>query len=153
MEDLAEDLQASKDAVRAAKARENSLRDELEDVNKDLLRSQKSQKKLQNEKDALEDELNELKKKVQRLSSVLQVSRVIHSRPLASYTVKVTVFMSGSWMTLLMEQTKTRTVREAILQCLVEQSSSFTTVNMSRRYCAASVLSEFTALGKKRMEA
>ncbi|KAA0724451.1 Centrosomal protein of 290 kDa [Triplophysa tibetana] len=72
MEDLNEDLQASKDAARAVKARENSMRDELESLNKDLQRSLKSQKKLQSEKDALEDELNELKKKVQRLSSGLQ---------------------------------------------------------------------------------
>ncbi|KAA0705139.1 Centrosomal protein of 290 kDa [Triplophysa tibetana] len=58
------ELKASKDAARAVKARENSMRDELESLNKDLQRSQKSQKKLQSEKDALEDELNELKKKV-----------------------------------------------------------------------------------------
>lgn len=81
MDDLNEDLQASKDAARAVKARENSMRDELESLNKDLQRSQKYQKKLQSEKDALEDELNELKKKVQRLNSGLQVSRVVHSFP------------------------------------------------------------------------
>lgn len=71
--DLNEELQLSKDGVRAAKARENSLREELENLNKDLQRSQKSHHKLQSEKEALEDQLNEQKRKVQRLSSGLQV--------------------------------------------------------------------------------
>ncbi|XP_051740645.1 centrosomal protein of 290 kDa isoform X2 [Ctenopharyngodon idella] len=70
--DLNEELQLAKDGVRAAKARENSLREELENLNKDLQRSQKSHHKLQSEKEALEDQLNEQKRKVQRLSSGLQ---------------------------------------------------------------------------------
>lgn len=73
MKDLNEELQLAKDGVRAAKARENSLREELESLNKDLQRSHKSHNKLQGEKESLEDQLNELKKKVQRLSSGLQV--------------------------------------------------------------------------------
>ncbi|XP_048015309.1 centrosomal protein of 290 kDa isoform X2 [Megalobrama amblycephala] len=70
--DLNEELQLAKDGVRAAKARENSLREELENLNKDLQRSQKSHHKLHSEKEALEDQLNEQKRKVQRLSSGLQ---------------------------------------------------------------------------------
>ncbi|KAG1939138.1 centrosomal protein of 290 kDa [Pimephales promelas] len=70
--DLNEELQLAKDGVRAAKARENSLKEELENLNMDLQRSQKSHNKLQSEKEALEDQLNEQKKKVQRLSSGLQ---------------------------------------------------------------------------------
>lgn len=70
--DLNEELQLAKDGVRAAKARENSLKEDLETLNKDLQRSQKSQNKLQSEKEALEEHLNELKKKIQRLSSGLQ---------------------------------------------------------------------------------
>ncbi len=73
MKDLNEELLLAKDGVRAAKARENSLREELETLSKDLQRSQKSHNKLQNEKETLEDQLDELKKKVQRLSSGLQV--------------------------------------------------------------------------------
>uniref|UniRef100_A0A8C2HM38 Centrosomal protein 290 n=1 Tax=Cyprinus carpio TaxID=7962 RepID=A0A8C2HM38_CYPCA len=59
------ELQLAKDGVRAAKARENSLREELENLNKDLQRSQKSHNKLQSEKETLEDQLSELKKKSQ----------------------------------------------------------------------------------------
>lgn len=73
VKDLNEELLLAKDGVRAAKARENSLREELETLSKDLQRSQKSHNKLQNEKETLEDQLDELKKKVQRLSSGLQV--------------------------------------------------------------------------------
>lgn len=71
--DLNEELQLAKDGVRGAKARENSLKEDLETLNKDLQRSQKSHNKLQSEKEALEEHLNELKKKVQRLSTGLQV--------------------------------------------------------------------------------
>lgn len=73
VKDLNDELLLAKDGVRAAKARENSLREELETLSKDLQRSQKSHNKLQSEKETLEDQLDELKKKVQRLSSGLQV--------------------------------------------------------------------------------
>ncbi|XP_067293286.1 centrosomal protein of 290 kDa isoform X2 [Pseudorasbora parva] len=72
VKDLNEELQLAKDGVRAAKARENSLKEEMENLIKDLQRSQKSHNKLQSEKEVLEDQLNEQKKKVQRLSSGLQ---------------------------------------------------------------------------------
>ncbi|KAF4095066.1 centrosomal protein of 290 kDa isoform X2 [Onychostoma macrolepis] len=72
VKDLNDELLLAKDGVRAVKARENSLREELENLNKDLQKSQKSHNKLQSEKETLEDQLDELKKKVQRLSSGLQ---------------------------------------------------------------------------------
>lgn len=94
MRDLNEELQLAKDGVRAAKARENSLKEELENLNMDFQRSQKSHNKLHSEKEALEDQLNEQKKKVQRLSSGLQVRPHVFpiqkgSLPLFTCTINV----------------------------------------------------------------
>ncbi len=85
VKDLNDELLLAKDVVRAAKAREISLREELETLSKDLQRSQKSHNKLQNEKETLEDQLDELKKKVQRLSSGLQVRPHVFFTPVHFY--------------------------------------------------------------------
>ncbi|XP_061108253.1 centrosomal protein of 290 kDa isoform X1 [Conger conger] len=72
IQEVNEELQVAKDGLRAARARESSLRDEAEGLSRDLQRSQKTQAKLQKEKEESEDEVQELKKRVKRLTTGLQ---------------------------------------------------------------------------------
>ncbi|KAJ8261931.1 hypothetical protein GJAV_G00160140 [Gymnothorax javanicus] len=72
VQELNEELLTAKDGLRAAKARESSLRDEVEGLSRDLQRSQRTQTKLQNEREEREDEIQELKKRVKRLTTGLQ---------------------------------------------------------------------------------
>lgn len=74
VQELNEDLQAAKECAKAARGRENTLKEELDGLNQDLQRSQKTQRRLQAEKEEREQEIHELKQQVKRLSSVLQVS-------------------------------------------------------------------------------
>jgi len=152
--DLNEELQLAKDGVRAAKARENSLKEELENLNMDLQRSQKSHNKLQSEKEALEDQLNEQKKKVQRLSSGLQVRLHVFpiqrgSLPLVTCTINVhglkipvslilrVILPAAQSIWTVSHQPSFLCKRRASAQCLVEQSTSLTAVNTSRHHCVA----------------
>ncbi|XP_041794545.1 centrosomal protein of 290 kDa isoform X2 [Chelmon rostratus] len=72
VQELNEDLQAAKECAKAARGRENTLKEELDGLNQDLQRSQKTQRRLQAEKEEREQEIHELKQQVKRLSSVLQ---------------------------------------------------------------------------------
>ncbi|XP_070829211.1 centrosomal protein of 290 kDa isoform X6 [Chaetodon trifascialis] len=72
VQELNEELQAAKESAKAARGRENTLKEELDGLNQDLQRSQKTQKRLQAEKEEREQEIQELKQQVKRLSSALQ---------------------------------------------------------------------------------
>ncbi|XP_076589772.1 centrosomal protein of 290 kDa isoform X9 [Chaetodon auriga] len=72
VQELNEELQAAKESAKAARGRENTLKEELDGLNQDLQRSQKTQKRLQAEKEEREQEIQELKQQAKRLSSALQ---------------------------------------------------------------------------------
>ncbi|XP_054475608.1 centrosomal protein of 290 kDa [Anoplopoma fimbria] len=72
VQELNEELQAAKDFSKAARGRENILKEEVDGLNQDLQRSLKNQRRLQAEKEEREQETQELKQQVKRLSSALQ---------------------------------------------------------------------------------
>ncbi|XP_044213453.1 centrosomal protein of 290 kDa isoform X2 [Thunnus albacares] len=72
LQDLNEELQVAKDSAKAARGRENTLKEEVDGLNQDLQRSQKTQRRLQAEKEEREQEIQELKQQIKRLSSALQ---------------------------------------------------------------------------------
>ncbi|XP_068560642.1 centrosomal protein of 290 kDa isoform X2 [Cebidichthys violaceus] len=72
VQELNEELQAAKDFAKAARGRENALKEEADDLNQDLQRSLKNQRRLQAEKEEREQEIQELKQQAKRLSSALQ---------------------------------------------------------------------------------
>lgn len=74
VQELNDELQAAKESTKAAKGRENALREEISDLNQDLQRNQKTQRRLQADKEEREHEIQELKQQIKRLSSALQVS-------------------------------------------------------------------------------
>lgn len=73
VQELNEELQAAKESTKAARGRENTLKEEVDGLNQDLQRSQKTQRRLQAEKEEREQEIQELKQQIKRLSSALQV--------------------------------------------------------------------------------
>uniref|UniRef100_A0A667XZJ1 Centrosomal protein 290 n=1 Tax=Myripristis murdjan TaxID=586833 RepID=A0A667XZJ1_9TELE len=73
VQELHEDLQTSKESVRAARDRENALKEEVEGLNQDFQRSQKAQRRLQSEKEERDQEIQKLNQQIKRLSSALQV--------------------------------------------------------------------------------
>uniref|UniRef100_A0A667YHJ9 Centrosomal protein 290 n=1 Tax=Myripristis murdjan TaxID=586833 RepID=A0A667YHJ9_9TELE len=76
VQELHEDLQTSKESVRAARDRENALKEEVEGLNQDFQRSQKAQRRLQSEKEERDQEIQKLNQQIKRLSSALQVSPI-----------------------------------------------------------------------------
>ncbi|XP_032378760.1 centrosomal protein of 290 kDa isoform X3 [Etheostoma spectabile] len=72
VQELNEELQAAKEFARAARGRENTLKEEVDRLNQDLQRSLKTQRRLQAEKDERELEIQDHKQQVKRLSSALQ---------------------------------------------------------------------------------
>lgn len=74
VQELNEELQAAKESAKAARGRENNLKEEVDGLNQDLQRSQKTLRRLQAEKEEREQEIQELKQQIKRLSSALQVS-------------------------------------------------------------------------------
>ncbi|XP_029910436.1 centrosomal protein of 290 kDa isoform X3 [Myripristis murdjan] len=72
VQELHEDLQTSKESVRAARDRENALKEEVEGLNQDFQRSQKAQRRLQSEKEERDQEIQKLNQQIKRLSSALQ---------------------------------------------------------------------------------
>uniref|UniRef100_A0A674EPE4 Centrosomal protein 290 n=1 Tax=Salmo trutta TaxID=8032 RepID=A0A674EPE4_SALTR len=74
VQELNEELQGAKEAVKAGRGRENTLKVEVEGLNKDLQKSLKTQSKLQGEKEERDEEIQELKQRIKRLNSGLQVS-------------------------------------------------------------------------------
>lgn len=77
MQELNEELQGAKEAVKAGRGRENTLKEEVEGLNKDLQKSLKTQSKLQGEKEERDEEIQELKQRIKRLNSGLQVSDTV----------------------------------------------------------------------------
>uniref|UniRef100_A0A7N8WZR2 Centrosomal protein 290 n=1 Tax=Mastacembelus armatus TaxID=205130 RepID=A0A7N8WZR2_9TELE len=73
LKELNEELQAAKESAKAARGRENTLKEEVDSLNRDLQKSQKSLRHLQAEKEEREQEIQELKQQIKRLSSALQV--------------------------------------------------------------------------------
>ncbi|XP_036001971.1 centrosomal protein of 290 kDa isoform X6 [Fundulus heteroclitus] len=72
LQELNEELQASKESARAARSRENNLKEEVEGLNQDFQKNQKSLRRLQAEKEEREQEVEELKQQVKRLTSTMQ---------------------------------------------------------------------------------
>ncbi|CDQ73574.1 unnamed protein product [Oncorhynchus mykiss] len=72
VQELNEELQGAKEAVKAGRGRENSLKEEVEGLNKDLQKSLKTHSKLQGEKEERDEEIQELKQRIKRLNSGLQ---------------------------------------------------------------------------------
>ncbi|XP_023841797.1 centrosomal protein of 290 kDa [Salvelinus sp. IW2-2015] len=72
VQELNEELQGAKEAVKAGRGRENTLKEEVEGLNKDLQKSLKTQSKLQGEKEERDEEIHELKQRIKRLNSGLQ---------------------------------------------------------------------------------
>ncbi|XP_013981144.1 centrosomal protein of 290 kDa isoform X1 [Salmo salar] len=72
VQELNEELQGAKEAVKAGRGRENTLKEEVEVLNKDLQKSLKTQSKLQGEKEERDEEIQELKQRIKRLNSGLQ---------------------------------------------------------------------------------
>nr|XP_046251134.1 centrosomal protein of 290 kDa isoform X2 [Scatophagus argus] len=72
MQELNEELQMAKESAKAARGRENTLKEEVDSLNQDLQKSQKTQRRLQAEKEEREQEIQELKQQIKRLSSALQ---------------------------------------------------------------------------------
>ncbi|GLD61613.1 centrosomal protein of 290 kDa [Lates japonicus] len=72
VQELNEELQAAKDSTKAARGRENTLKEEVDGLSQDLQRSHKIQKRLQAEKEEKEQDIQELKQQIKRLSSTLQ---------------------------------------------------------------------------------
>uniref|UniRef100_A0A8C8G5C4 Centrosomal protein of 290kDa coiled-coil region domain-containing protein n=1 Tax=Oncorhynchus tshawytscha TaxID=74940 RepID=A0A8C8G5C4_ONCTS len=77
VQELNEELQGAKEAVKAGRGRENTLKEEVEGLNKDLQKSLKTQSKLQGEKEERDEEIQELKQRIKRLNSGLQVSDTV----------------------------------------------------------------------------
>lgn len=74
LQELNEELQGAKESAKAARGRENTLKEEVDCLSQDLQRSQKTQRRLQSEKEEREQDMQELKQQIKRLSSALQVS-------------------------------------------------------------------------------
>uniref|UniRef100_A0A8D2ZEC6 Centrosomal protein 290 n=1 Tax=Scophthalmus maximus TaxID=52904 RepID=A0A8D2ZEC6_SCOMX len=74
VQELSEELQAAKESAKAARGRENTLKEEVDCLSQDLQRSHKTQRRLQAEREEREQEVQELKQQTKRLSSALQVS-------------------------------------------------------------------------------
>uniref|UniRef100_UPI0037E88129 centrosomal protein of 290 kDa isoform X2 n=1 Tax=Semicossyphus pulcher TaxID=241346 RepID=UPI0037E88129 len=72
VQELSQELQAAKDSVRAARGRENTLKEEVDSLNYDLQRTQKNLKHLQADKEGKEEEIQELRQQIKRLSNALQ---------------------------------------------------------------------------------
>lgn len=72
VQELNEELQGAKEAVKVGCRRENTLKEEVKGLNRDLQKSLKTQSKLQGEKEE-RDEIQELKQRIKRLNSGLQV--------------------------------------------------------------------------------
>nr|XP_010765159.1 PREDICTED: centrosomal protein of 290 kDa-like [Notothenia coriiceps] len=75
VQELNEELQSAKDSARAARGRENSLREEVDGLTQDLQRSVKAQRRMQAEREEQEQEVQELKQKAKRFSSALQLGQ------------------------------------------------------------------------------
>lgn len=90
MQDLNEELQLAKESAKAARGRENTLKEEVDGLNQDLQKSQKTQRRLQAEKEEREHEIQELKQQIKRLSSALQViiTNTPHELSVWTYTAK-----------------------------------------------------------------
>lgn len=73
LQELEEELLAAKESVKAARGRENTLKEEVDSVNQELQRGQKVLRRLQTEKEEREEEIQALKQQIKRLSSTLQV--------------------------------------------------------------------------------
>ena len=74
VQELNEELQASKESAKTARGRENTLKEEVDGLNRDLQKSLKAQRRLQAEKEEREQDIQELRQQIKRLSSALQVS-------------------------------------------------------------------------------
>ncbi|KAF0040361.1 hypothetical protein F2P81_006259 [Scophthalmus maximus] len=72
VQELSEELQAAKESAKAARGRENTLKEEVDCLSQDLQRSHKTQRRLQAEREEREQEVQELKQQTKRLSSALQ---------------------------------------------------------------------------------
>ncbi|XP_078112646.1 centrosomal protein of 290 kDa [Sander vitreus] len=72
VQELNEELQAAKEFAKAARGRENTLKEEVDGLNQDLQRSLKTQRRLQAEKEEREQEIQDHKQQIKRLSSALQ---------------------------------------------------------------------------------
>ncbi|CAB1322784.1 unnamed protein product [Coregonus sp. 'balchen'] len=72
LKELNEELQGAKEAVKAGRGRENTLKEEVEGLNRDLQKSLKTQSKLQGENEERDEEIQELKQRIKRLNSGLQ---------------------------------------------------------------------------------
>ncbi|XP_068168662.1 centrosomal protein of 290 kDa isoform X7 [Antennarius striatus] len=72
VQELNTELQAAKESARAARGRENALKEEMEALNQEVKRNEKSQRRLQAEKETREQEVQELKQQIRRHSSALQ---------------------------------------------------------------------------------
>ncbi|XP_078075740.1 centrosomal protein of 290 kDa isoform X3 [Mustelus asterias] len=72
IEDLTDQLAATKDSLKASKSKEVTTAAEIENLNGELQKKQRVQNKLQTEKDELEKENEELKKKIKRLCNSMQ---------------------------------------------------------------------------------
>ncbi|XP_039988956.1 centrosomal protein of 290 kDa isoform X2 [Xiphias gladius] len=72
LQELNEELQGAKESAKAARGRENTLKEEVDCLSQDLQRSQKTQRRLQSEKEEREQDMQELKQQIKRLSSALQ---------------------------------------------------------------------------------
>ncbi|KAK6317889.1 hypothetical protein J4Q44_G00111800 [Coregonus suidteri] len=72
VQELNEELQGAKEAVKAGRGRENTLKEEVEGLNRDLQKSLKTQSKLQGENEERDEEIQELKQRIKRLNSGLQ---------------------------------------------------------------------------------
>ncbi|KAM6973340.1 centrosomal protein of 290 kDa [Aplochiton taeniatus] len=72
VQELSDDLQVAKDSAKAARGRENALKDEVEGLNRSLQQSLKANSRLQSEKEETEQETQELKQRIKRLTSSLQ---------------------------------------------------------------------------------
>uniref|UniRef100_UPI00398F8544 centrosomal protein of 290 kDa isoform X4 n=1 Tax=Pristiophorus japonicus TaxID=55135 RepID=UPI00398F8544 len=72
VEELTDQLAATKDSMKACRSKEAATTAELENLNGELLKKQRGLNKQQAEKDELEKENEELKKKIKRLCSSMQ---------------------------------------------------------------------------------
>ena len=73
VQELNKELQSAKESSKAARGREEALKEQMEEVSGDLHRSQRTQSRLQGEKDQRDQEVQELRQRIKRLSSGLQV--------------------------------------------------------------------------------
>ncbi|XP_014882643.1 centrosomal protein of 290 kDa-like, partial [Poecilia latipinna] len=72
VQELNEELQAAKESAKAARSRENVLKEEVEGLNLDFQKYQRTQRRLQAEKAEREQEVVELKQQIKRLTSTMQ---------------------------------------------------------------------------------